>query len=91
MLLSAQPFYATVLLSLTEQRLEVLYGPIRYKMATALNNWHPSDSSAHKILEPWVKVRMTVSLPLFQNSFEGRIKFQGQGVDIQPPLVLPLE
>ena len=71
MLLSVQPFYATVLLSLTEQRLEVLYGPIRYKMATALNNWHPSDSSAHKILEPWVKVRMAVSLPLFQNSLEG--------------------
>ena len=39
-----------------EHRLEVLYGPIRYKMALALNNWHPSDSSAHKILEPWVKV-----------------------------------
>ena len=42
-----------------EQRLEVVYGPIRYKMATALNNWHPSDSSAHKILEPWVKVSAT--------------------------------
>ena len=41
-----------------ENRLEVLYAPIRYKMALALNNWHPSDSSAHKILEPWVKVSM---------------------------------
>ena len=25
-------------------------------MASALNNWHPSDKSAHKILEPWVQV-----------------------------------
>ena len=45
------------LLSFPEQRLEILYAPIRYKLATALNNWHPSDSSAHKILEPWLKVQ----------------------------------
>lgn len=44
------------LLPFPEQRLEMLYAPIRYKLATALNNWHPSDSSAHKILEPWLKV-----------------------------------
>lgn len=37
-------------------KLEPLYGPIRYKMALALSNWHPSDKSAHKILEPWVEV-----------------------------------
>lgn len=61
--------YRTVLLHailsifhFAEQRLETLYGPIRYKMATALNNWHPSDSSAHKILEPWLKVSVTVCL-----------------------------
>lgn len=49
-----------VLDALVEERLEVLYGPIRYKMAMALNNWHPSDSSAHKILEPWLKVRVLI-------------------------------
>ena len=41
---------------LTETKLEVLYPSIRYKMASALANWHPSDKSAHKILEPWVPV-----------------------------------
>ena len=36
--------------------LEPLYGPIRYKLASALTNWHPSDPSAKMILEPWTKV-----------------------------------
>jgi tuftelin-interacting protein 11 len=40
----------------TERKLELLYPTIRHKLAIALNNWHPSDLSAHKILEPWVQV-----------------------------------
>jgi tuftelin-interacting protein 11 len=43
-------------LPLMERKLELLYPTIRHKLATALNNWHPSDLSAHKILEPWVQV-----------------------------------
>ena len=38
------------------KKLEIAYPSIRYKMASALNNWHPSDKSAHKILEPWMEV-----------------------------------
>lgn len=37
-------------------KLEPLYAPIRHKLANALNNWHPSDSSAKVILQPWVNV-----------------------------------
>lgn len=36
--------------------LEPLYAPIRHKLANALTNWHPSDSSAKMILQPWVSV-----------------------------------
>ena len=48
----------------TERKLELLYPTIRHKLAIALNNWHPSDLSAHKILEPWVQVRTTSPPPL---------------------------
>ena len=37
-------------------QLEPLYAPIRFKLASALTNWHPSDPSAKMILEPWAKV-----------------------------------
>ncbi len=37
-------------------QLEPLYAPIRFKLASALTNWHPSDPSAKMILEPWTKV-----------------------------------
>jgi tuftelin-interacting protein 11 len=43
-------------LPLMEKKLELLYPTIRHKLAIALNSWHPSDLSAHKILEPWVQV-----------------------------------
>ncbi|KAJ7389838.1 hypothetical protein OS493_028807 [Desmophyllum pertusum] len=36
--------------------LEPLFAPIRFKLASALTNWHPSDPSAKMILEPWTKV-----------------------------------
>lgn len=36
--------------------LEPLYAPVRFKLASALTNWHPSDPSAKMILEPWTKV-----------------------------------
>lgn len=43
-------------LPLMGDQLEPLYAPIRFKLASALTNWHPSDPSAKMILEPWAKV-----------------------------------
>lgn len=42
---------------------EPIYDVIRRKLANALTNWHPSDSSARLILEPWKGV---FSEPSFQ-------------------------
>ena len=39
-----------------QARLEPLYSPIRNKLANALQKWHPSDSSAKLILQPWKDV-----------------------------------
>jgi len=36
--------------------LEEVYPVIRYKIGVALQEWHPSDSSAATILGPWAKV-----------------------------------
>lgn len=38
-------------------QLEDLYPPIRFKLATALQAWHPSDASALALLSPWHKAR----------------------------------
>lgn len=43
-------------LPLMQARLEPLYSPIRQKLANALQKWHPSDSSAKLILQPWKEV-----------------------------------
>lgn len=43
-------------LPLMQVRLEPLYAPIRNKLANALQKWHPSDSSAKLILQPWKEV-----------------------------------
>lgn len=43
-------------LPLMGHRLEPLYAPIRHKLSNAMVNWHPSDDSARKILQPWVQV-----------------------------------
>ncbi|KAL3882583.1 hypothetical protein ACJMK2_028913 [Sinanodonta woodiana] len=43
-------------LPLMGDKLEPLYAPIRHKLANALTNWHPSDSSAKVILQPWSRV-----------------------------------
>lgn len=43
-------------LPLMQARLEPLYSPIRNKLANALQKWHPSDSSAKLILQPWKDV-----------------------------------
>jgi len=43
-------------LPLMGDRLDVLWDPIRHKLASALNNWHPSDPSAKLILTPWLEV-----------------------------------
>jgi tuftelin-interacting protein 11 len=34
-------------------RLQPSYASIRYKLSVALQEWHPSDASAHAILAPW--------------------------------------
>lgn len=52
-------------LPLMRDRLEPLYGPIRQKLAAALNNWYPSDPSAKVILEPWLKVFTRGSMEAF--------------------------
>jgi tuftelin-interacting protein 11 len=36
-----------------EDGLRALYPPIRHKLATALQAWHPADSSALALLSPW--------------------------------------
>ncbi|XP_053576508.1 tuftelin-interacting protein 11 [Bombina bombina] len=43
-------------LPLMHTRLDPLYSPIRNKLASALQKWHPSDSSAKLILQPWKEV-----------------------------------
>ncbi|PIO26301.1 hypothetical protein AB205_0129330 [Aquarana catesbeiana] len=43
-------------LPLMQSRLEPLFSPIRNKLASALQKWHPSDSSAKLILQPWKDV-----------------------------------
>ncbi|TRZ10764.1 hypothetical protein HGM15179_016336 [Zosterops borbonicus] len=43
-------------LPLMQARLEPLYSPIRNKLANALQKWHPSDSSAKFVLQPWKDV-----------------------------------
>ncbi|XP_005874655.1 PREDICTED: tuftelin-interacting protein 11-like [Myotis brandtii] len=43
-------------LPLMQARLEPLYSPIRSKLSNALQKWHPSDSSAKLILQPWKDV-----------------------------------
>uniref|UniRef100_A0A8C5PIU2 Tuftelin-interacting protein 11 n=1 Tax=Leptobrachium leishanense TaxID=445787 RepID=A0A8C5PIU2_9ANUR len=43
-------------LPLMQSRLEPLFSPIRNKLANALQKWHPSDSSAKLILQPWKEV-----------------------------------
>ena len=34
-------------------RMEDLYPAIRFKLSTALQQWHPSDQSALALLSPW--------------------------------------
>lgn len=52
-------------LPLMSDSLEPVYQPIRMKLSYALTNWHPSDSSAKLILEPWVGVMPKGSLEAF--------------------------
>ncbi|NP_001087642.2 tuftelin-interacting protein 11 [Xenopus laevis] len=43
-------------LPMMQSRLEPLFSPIRNKLSNALQKWHPSDSSAKLILQPWKEV-----------------------------------
>lgn len=43
-------------LPLMQARLEPLYSPVRSKLSSALQKWHPSDASAKLILQPWKEV-----------------------------------
>ena len=47
------------------QQLEIVYPTIRNKLSTCLTNWHPSDSSAKRILLPWKEVFPKGSLQAF--------------------------
>eukprot|EP00026_Physarum_polycephalum_P001790 Phypoly_transcript_01793.p1 GENE.Phypoly_transcript_01793~~Phypoly_transcript_01793.p1 ORF type:complete len:830 (+),score=216.17 Phypoly_transcript_01793:123-2612(+) len=37
-------------------RMDLLYPPIRTKLAAALRDWHASDPSAHALIQPWINV-----------------------------------
>ncbi|CAF1000267.1 unnamed protein product [Adineta steineri] len=54
-------------LPLMKDRLEPLYQPIRTKLAQALQNWQPSDSSAKAVLLPWQKVFQQGTWDAFMN------------------------
>jgi tuftelin-interacting protein 11 len=54
-------------LPLMEDRLEPLYQPIRTKLAQALQNWQPSDSSAKAVLLPWKLVFKKGTWDAFMN------------------------
>jgi len=43
-------------LDILGRRLEVLWAPIRFKLSTSLDRWHPSDPSAFSLLRPWQQV-----------------------------------
>lgn len=43
-------------LPLMQARLEPLCSPVRSKLSSALQKWHPSDASAKLILQPWKEV-----------------------------------
>ncbi|XP_054159386.1 tuftelin-interacting protein 11-like [Oppia nitens] len=53
---------------MADRSLEHIYDPIRHKLAQALINWHPSDSSAKLILEPWKGVFSYGSMEGFLNT-----------------------
>jgi tuftelin-interacting protein 11 len=56
-------------LPLMKDRLEPLYQPIRTKLAQALQNWQPSDSSAKAVLLPWQKVFKQGTWDAFMNKY----------------------
>ena len=50
-------------LPLLGPELEDLYPGIRFRLASALQQWHPSDSSALALLSPWHTVQPPCPAP----------------------------
>lgn len=55
-------------------RMEDLYPSIRFKLSTALQQWHPSDQSALALLSPWHTVcsycMLAVPLPISKHHLQ---------------------
>ena len=49
-------------LPLLGPELEDLYPGIRFRLASALQQWHPSDASALALLSPWHTVRLALTI-----------------------------
>ena len=57
--------WITPWLQLMERELQLLFPPIRFRLATCLQAWHPSDRSALAIIKPWRNVWSSSDLAIF--------------------------
>ena len=72
-------------LHLLGDTLDTLYGPIRYKLSTCLQAWHPSDASAKAIIEPWRSVWSSDGLASFlQRSVQPKLAAVLRELPIDP-------
>lgn len=64
---------------------EPIYSTIRMKLSKALINWHPSDSSARLILEPWKNVFTESSMQTFlDRNIAPKLEQAIQSITINP-------